>query len=363
MNPFIAKPTNIARTALHRHICFLMVFFLQFGAVSFSFAGEAWDGPVSGPLRQPAKKVTFISHDFKNSGISAAFRGFEGAVAQLGWKMSLVNGNGDDASIRTAIADAIAARQDGIVLGGFPVDQKLADLVALAKKEKVVLVGWHAAAEPGPSKELFVNVSSASAAVAKMAADFVVQSSNEKIGVIIFNDSRFPVANAKTERMKQAVAACKRCKLLAVENMMISNAKNDIPTAVQRLNQQYGKAWTHSLAINDTYFDTINIVLSELKREDIQNVAAGDGSNKALGRIKIGNSQQSATVAEPMNIQGWQLADELNRAFAGQAPSGYVSKPVLVTKELLRQLNGADIDSMIDYKQVYMSIWMGKPMK
>lgn len=359
------QPTTVShdiKTVFHSLGVRLLLAFIVCAAQP-AFAAGNWDGPSTGPAKQPAKKVTFISQDFKNSGISAAFRGFEGAVRELEWELTLANGDSNEATIRAAIEQAITTRQDGIVLGGFSIDQQLADLAARAKQAKIVLVGWHAAAEPGPTQDLFVNVGTTSAAAAKMAADFVVENNNEKIGVIIFSDNRFAVANAKTERMKAAVTACKRCKLLAVENMRISNAKDEIPPAVARLNQLYGKAWTHSLAINDVYFDTIKIPLISINRGDIQNVSAGDGSAKAFNRIKLGNSQQAATVAEPMNVQGWQLADELNRAFSGQAASGYVSKPILVTTQLLNQLNGEEIDSTIDYKRGYLSIWLAKPAK
>jgi ribose transport system substrate-binding protein len=72
-------------------------------------------------------------------------------------------------------------------------------------------------------------------------------------------------------------------------------------------------------------------------RADIRNVSAGDGSSKAINRIRSGLSQQMATVAEPLGVQGWQLADEMNRAFANAKPSGYVSKPILITRELLQR--------------------------
>jgi ribose transport system substrate-binding protein len=361
MNLHATRPHSI-KAVCHSLYLGLVLTFIVCVAQS-AFAADNWDGPTTSPAKQPAKKVTFISHDLKNSGITAAFRGFEGAVRELGWELKLVNGNGNEATIRAAIERAIAERQDGIVLGGFSIDEKLLDLVARAKQAKIVLVGWHAAAEPGPTKELFVNVGTASAAVARMAADFVARNNDGKIGVIIFNDNRFAVANAKTGYMKAALTACKHCKLLAVENMLISKANDEIAAAVVRLNQLYGKTWTHSLAINDAYFDAIKAPLVAMNREDIQNVAAGDGSSKALNRIKLGNWQQAATVAEPMNVQGWQLADELNRAFAGHAASGYVSKPILVTTEFLNQLNGADIDSGIDYKRGYLGIWLAKPAK
>jgi ribose transport system substrate-binding protein len=91
------------------------------------------------------------------------------------------------------------------------------------------------------------------------------------------------------------------------------------------------------LAINDVYFDEMNYPLLRAGRADIRNVSAGDGSSKAINRIRSGLSQQMATVAEPLGVQGWQLADEMNRAFANAKPSGYVSKPILITRELLQR--------------------------
>jgi len=54
---------------------------------------------------------------------------------------------------------------------------------------------------------------------------------------------------------------------------------------------------------------------------DPQNISAGDGSESAYQRIRD-KDYQSATVPEPLNMQGWQLADELNRAFAHEKWSG-----------------------------------------
>ena len=60
------------------------------------------------------------------------------------------------------------------------------------------------------------------------------------------------------------------------------------------------------------------------------NISAGDGSELAFQRIRS-KQYQMATVPEPLHEQGWQLVDELNRAFAGEPWSGYVSGIHLVT--------------------------------
>jgi ribose transport system substrate-binding protein len=326
-----------------------------------AYAATEWDGPTVGPPKQSGKKVLFISQDFRNGGISAAYRGFFLAAIELGWDVSVADGKNDAQTIRAEFAAAVQSRRDAIVIGGFQVDS-FADMAELARKSNIVLVGWHAAAEPGPTPDLFVNVATESAEVARMAADYAIQSSNGNIGAVIFSDDRFAVANAKTRRMKEIIEHCQRCKVLEVENIPISEANSEVPPAVPRLDKKYGKAWTHTLAINDVYFDAMNVPLMVAGRQDIRNISAGDGSNIALGRIRSGKSQQIATVAEPAGVQGWQIADELNRAFAGKPPSGYVSKPILVTTASLSRMGNADIDADIPYKAAYQAIWEGKTL-
>lgn len=316
-----------------------------------------WDGPTSGPVRQAGKTIVYISQDFRNGGISANYRGFYVAAEELGWQLKLANGDGDAQKIRAELATAILSRPDAIILGGFQVDETVADLILLARRANIVIAGWHAAANPGPTRDLFVNVATDTDSVARMAAEYVIQSTSNPIGVIIFNDSRFDVAKAKTRRMKELIEQCGRCRLLAIEDIPISRAATEIPAIVPRLNKQFGRAWTHTLAINDVYFDAINVPLMQAGRTDIQNISAGDGSNKALSRILSGASQQVATIAEPATLQGWQLADELNRAFAGAPPSGYVSKPLLVTTPMLRAIGAPNPESPYPYRAAYRAIW------
>lgn len=335
-----------------------------------SFAGDAisstalkksgWDGPTEGPPKQTGKKITFIAQDSRNGGVSSAYRGFYLAAIELGWSLSVVDGKNDNSLIRALFIEALNQHQDAIILGGIDFGDTYDDLSLRARQDKVVLVGWHAAAKPGPTRNLFVNITTSYEDVGKKAVEFAIGNSKGKIGIIILNDDRFGIANAKTAVMIDAISRCSRCTLLAVENMQIGNANKEMPDAVVRLNQQYGKKWTHTLAINDAYFDAINVPLAREGRKEIQNVSAGDGSYIALSRIKSGISQQVATVAEPFGLQGWQLADELNRAFSGKQPSGYVTKPILVTTSFMNQLKGAEIDSIRNYRENYSAIWTSK---
>ncbi|WP_199054845.1 substrate-binding domain-containing protein [Aquitalea sp. ASV15] len=320
----------------------------------------SWDGPRDGPARQPGRhKITFIAQDLRNGGIGGSYRGFASAARLLGWQVEVQDAQGSSVLLRKSFADAVATHSDGIILGGFQASD-LADEVAAAQRAHIVLVGWHAAAHPGVVSGLFFNVSSEPLEVARRAAEHVIADSHGKAGVVIFNDERFDIANAKTRFMQELIQRCSGCRMLEVQNLPLNHADQRMEAVVQELNRRHGRRWTHTLAINDVYFDEMNYPLLHAGRADIRNVSAGDGSSKAIHRIRAGLSQQLATVAEPLGAQGWQLADEMNRAFAGAKPSGYVSKPILLTRTVLQQLGEQDIDADLPYQQAYRAIWFAR---
>ncbi|MEO6281554.1 substrate-binding domain-containing protein [Roseateles sp.] len=314
-------------------------------------AGAAVPREATGPRR-----VLFLVQDYRNGGITKVYRSFEEACRELGWQLHVANGEGDRAKLVQLFEQALRARVDGVVLGGFD-EGDFAEALARHSGSAPVLVGWHAASRPGPTATLFANVSSDPLAVADMAAALVLQTAPRRAGVVIFNDSRFEIANVKTQRMREALLRSGRCDILAVEDLPISQASRDVPAALARLQQRFGPRWTHLLAINDAYMDSMHFPLQDLGRGDIVGIAAGDGSRTALSRIRSGRSQQVATIAEPAGMQGWQLADELHRAFQGLPHSGRVAQPVAVTTDYLRNLGGGEIDDALPFRAEYRQQW------
>lgn len=108
--------------------------------------------------------------------------------------------------------------------------------------------------------------------------------------------------------------------------------------------QNYGDKWTHSLAINDLYFDFMGPALAAAGIDGKGTPKAGwacEGSEVAFQRIRSGE-YQAVTVAEPLNLKGWQLVDELNRAVQGQACSGYITALAMVTEEGLKAVGDSN---------------------
>lgn len=317
-------------------------------------AASAWAGPKQPPPVRRDMQVSFIAADFRNGGVVGVYRSFERAAKLLGWQVHTVNGRGDPNEIRRVAALVLERKPDGVVLGGFEPDH-LGDLHQAFKARGIVLLGWHAGDRPGPTDKLFSNISSEPLQVADLATDYAMR--DGQIGVVIFTDSQFAIATAKTQRMVQRLEACAQCKVLSVEDLPIASAGKGMEARVRSLQRRFGAAWSHTLAINDVYFDHINVPLNALGRKDIRNISAGDGSAKALGRIHSGLSQQVATVAEPLSRQGWQLVDELNRAFAGQPPSLFVAPPLLITPQLLQGSDDLNIELDFSYEDAYLRLW------
>ena len=98
------------------------------------------------------------------------------------------------------------------------------------------------------------------------------------------------------------------------------------------------------------------------KRDALQGFLAagktGDGSVPAFKRIRD-KQYQIATVAEPLNLQGWIMIDEINRAFAGQKPSGYVPHVHLFTADNIEKDGGKEnkFDPGNGYRNEYKKIW------
>ena len=320
--------------------------------------GAIWKGPVQGPTKQMDKHIIYLADTNNNGGVSAVFRGLQQATQCLGWQLQYFDANGDTTTLTNQFRHAIILQPDAIVLGGVNVSN-VEPLVMVAKSSGILVAGWHAQEHAGGSATLLTYITTDPRLVAVMAARFVIEHSSGEVGVVIINDARFDIANVKVAKMKEVLSNCSRCNVLSVENVPITESETRIPELVPHLNQQFGRRWTHTLAINDVYFYDINYPQPSINRLDIRNISAGDGSAKAISRIKSKRSQQAATIAEPLNQQGWQLADELNRAFAHEPFSGYISAPRLITCESVLQKDTAagETESNIVYKQYYRKIW------
>jgi ribose transport system substrate-binding protein len=321
-----------------------------------------WDGPVTGPALRPKKTIVYLASDLRNGGVLGVSRGVAEAAKAAGWTLRVLDGQGTVSARMAAFNQAMALKPDGIILGGFDAKEQAAGIRA-ASAQKIPVVGWHAAAKPGPGDGLFANVTTDANDVAGIAASYAIADSKGKAGVVIFTDSAYSAAIAKSNAMAAIIKKCKGCKLLAVADTPLAETSSRMPQLTTSLLQRYGAGWTYSLGINDLYFDFMGPTLAAAgsMAKGLKNISGGDGSESAYQRIRK-NRGQVATVSEPLNLHGWQLVDELNRAIAGTPWSGYSTPAHLITKDNLNFDGGPrnEFDPDNGYRAHYQHIWTGK---
>ena len=321
-------------------------------------AASGWDGPADGPKAAGPGTIVFVASDLSNGGISAVADGVKEAATAIGWDLKVLDGKASVQGRTDAMGQAVALKPAGIILGGFNAEeQKTA--IAAATAAKIPVVGWHAAAAPGPDAAtgLFTNVTTDPLLVSKLAADYAIAKSDGKAGVVIFTDSQYQIAVDKANAIKAEIEKCTTCTVLSYEDSPIAEAQTRMPSLVSSLLQKFGDKLTYLLAINGNYFAGSRAALVDAGKKGDEApfaVAAGDGDAAEFQRIRNKDYQQ-ASVAEPLYLQAWQLVDELNRALAGQKDSGYVAPPSLI--DVTNVPAGNVFDPKTTYRDVYKKIW------
>lgn len=326
-----------------------------------------WDGPTSGPPAARNKTIVYLSGDLRNGGVLGVANGIREAAEVIGWKLKIIDlgGGSDSAAYPPAISKALELKADGVILAGTQDATKLVEALAPLAKAHVPILAWHNNPVPGPvpSTPVLLNVTTDPLKVARVAARAALSSRGPHAGVVIFTESRYSIAKAKAFAMADVVKQMPGCKLLEICDAPFGGEKNatELADLTRRLLSQYGTEWTHALAINDVYFDhaTPVFAVEGLPPESsIVCVSAGDGSVSAYARIQAGLFQ-TGTVAEPLNLQGWQLVDEMNRVFCGVPLSGYVTPMHYVNAGNIAYDGGPRrrFDPDNDYRDAYRRIW------
>jgi ribose transport system substrate-binding protein len=315
-------------------------------------------GPVRGLRARRGGLVVFVAGDLTNGGIAGAALGVQQAARAIGWHLRILDGQGTTAGQARALRAAMSPKVSGIVLGGFDATaQRLA--LGRARAGGIPVVGWHAGTRSGPDPKagLFTNVSTDPAAVARLAADYAIADSNGTAHVVIFTDRRYPIASYKADAMAAQIRRCRRCAVLDIVNAPIDLAQQQMPAIVTSLLHRFGTRFQYMLTINGIYIGGALAAFVNAGRRGADPpfaIGAGDGDASDFERIRTGD-HQTASIAEPLYLQGWQIIDELNRARAGQPPSGYVAPPRLITRADVP--NGVVFDPHSGYRANYLRIW------
>ena len=325
--------------------------------------GTPWTGPTTGPAAQGKKLIVYVSSDQRNGGPQGAGDGAQDAANVIGWDFRILDGQGSVQGRTTALNQAIALKPAGIILGNVDTSEQ-APVIRRAAMLGIKMVGWHIGPTPGPVADppVFTNVTTDPREVAKAAALYAVVDSNGTANVIHFKDSITTISTAKTNASEEVIKGCAGCRVLETEDTPMGDLANRMASLTTSLLTKYGSQWTYAIAVNDLYFDFSAPSLQSAGVNPAsgypRQISSGDGSVTAFQRIRQ-KRYQIGTVAEPLHLQGWMCIDELNRAFAGQPPSGFVPPPHLFIASNLGRDGGPNnvYEPENGYKDVYKKIW------
>ena len=194
--------------------------------------------------------------------------------------------------------------------------------------------------------------------VARLAADYAIADSHGTAGAVIFTDPEYAIDTYTADAMASEIRKCRHCSVLQV----VVLPDRECGSRVGWRHRGAPRSATvgrfgYLLAVNGAYVDGASAAFIGAGRTGDQppfSIVAGEGDESEFARIRAGNYQK-ASVAEPLNLQGWQLIDELNRARARQPPSGYVAPPRLITQSNVP--SGPVFDPPSGYRENYLRIW------
>jgi ribose transport system substrate-binding protein len=335
---------------------------VESAVAKYTARATTWDGPTTGPKAAKGKSIVYVSADQRNGGALGVSKGVEEAAKALGWTIRILDGKGTAAGASAALDQAIALKPDGIVLGTVDTVQAKTQ-IERANAAGIEVVGWHSAPDPGPvaSPKLVANITTKAEDVGRATAMQAIADSGGKAGVVLFTDSVYAIAIKKSDAMRAELQKCGGCTVLETQDTPLADTAARMQPLTSNLISQHGPKWTYGLGINDLYFDyalAAARTAGKAPSGPLKFISAGDGSESAFQRIRSGQ-YQIGTVAEPLNLQGWECVDELNRAFNKQEWSGYTPAVHLVTKENIAFDGGKDnrYDPENGYRDQYKKIW------
>jgi ribose transport system substrate-binding protein len=325
---------------------------------------NVWDGPTAGPTAAKSKKIIYVASDQRNGGTLGVSKGVAEAAAAIGWEFKIIDGQGSVPAQTAGVAQAVAQRPDGIILGTIDAVGQKATLDQ-ATSLGIKVVGWHTSAVPGPIADpaVFANITTQPKQIALTAANYAIAQSNATAAATVIRNSETLIGRLKGDTIRERIETTPGCKVLSFDIMSIPDSSARMPSLTSSLLQRFQGELGWMLAINDLYFDfTVPSLRSAgippSGSGSISLISAGDGSVSAYQRIRS-SQYQVATVPEPLNLQGWIAVDELNRAFAGAPLSGYNPNVHLVTIDNIAKDGGPDnrFDPDNGYRDHYRKIW------
>lgn len=311
---------------------------------------SSWPGPASAVNAPKGKTVFVVTCASQGIGCVRAAKGVEEAGAVLGWNVRTIDGRGDPATWNKAIQSAVAAKADGVVLDAVP-PMLVGDALQRAAAAKIAVVSVF---NPPPAKKdnVFAYVRPDHTEQGRLAADWVAVNSKGAAKVVLVSDPIFPELVERVTGFKEALAKCPDCKIVETVQSTIAEMGQRLPGAIAAALSRHPDA-TYVVAPFDSNGFFANEGVRQAGKSGKVKVVSYEGDPQTIAMIRDG--KYAMTIADPAEWMGWQAADELARAFAGQ-PAGDTPVPYrLIVKTNAPSTAGWMGD--MDFRSQYKRLW------
>lgn len=288
-------------------------------AVAAAEAKQTTKPPTTGPPIQPAKSVVLIPCGAQFEGCNNPIEAAKEAAEKIGWKVTVINPEGDPTKYSSSIRQAVASGADGIMLGA--IDADVASAAIKEAKRAGVAVVVDLGVDPEnivdavvPEEKIFE-----SGGYAMGGAMYLHNEDSAKIGYVTARE--FGIIRAEQKGTEQFIADCEAaggdCEDVAVENVTSSNVEAEgaqTTINMMRANTSINSVWSNADA-------TTQIIAPPAESAGVteNSILGSFNANAAnLNAIAAGSGWQKYDAGASEVWVGYACIDALNRAFAGE---------------------------------------------
>ena len=319
----------------------------------------SWNAP-GAPIDMASlsgKRVWVLTSTLSVPFVSNIAKGVIEAADAVGWKTTLVDGQGDVTKWNASLAQAVSQKVDAIIsIAASPELMKTEMAKAQAAGIPVIDVltaDKDAELVPGT----FDHVSISFYDSGRLQADFAIMHSNGMAHVLIFGDNEFPGEVTRVQGMRdEFTALCPDCQV-TFQDTQVAQLATDLGGRAQTLLRR-------DPSINyvlPTYDAQAIYIVPAIKQAGLQSRVSVVGSDAVSSNLEwtAQNDVQIADVGEPDIWTGWAAVDEIARAMLNM-PNVDENIPLrMFTADNLKGVDTKDEDALFGghFRDEYWKLW------
>lgn len=337
--------------------------------VDEAYRGNERPPPTGGKAPQKGKKVWIISPGMIGESSSIPVNAAKEAGEVAGWKMTVFDGKLQPSTYAAGVRQAIAAKADGIIIGGIDcavIKQALVE----ARAAKVKTIGYYAldCDDPnlGGGEKLmdgqvntgaqFGDFATLTRQFGAVKADWVINQTAGKAKLIQFKEDEFLVLKYIREGFEEEFKKCKSCEIVETVDFTLADFGPKLQQKAQAALLKHPEANAIHVPYDSPLHFGVGGALVESGRNDALEVMGGEGFPSNIQLIHE-NKGQDAACAFPSEWVGWAAIDSLNSVFHGEKPRDSGAGLKLIDKAHNLPAKGKGYAPTTDFRTAYKKAW------